>query len=73
MLLESADKLLELFDNGYTITFESGYVDGSCDLYIKDGVIYLSSQVIGDLALSDLSVSEFTVSEEIDNWFELEL
>ena len=73
MLLERAEKLLELFDNGYTITYSSGYVDGPCSLYIKDGEICLSSQVFSNLELSGLHVSDFTVTEEIDNWFELEL
>lgn len=69
MKFEHAKKLLELSENGYTIHYSSGYVDGSCTInMIADNEIVLSSSVFTDLKLSGLGAIDFTVSEEIEDW-----
>lgn len=71
MLIAKAQKLLELYENGYNINYSSGYVDGTCSIYKEDGGIYLSSSVFSGLEVSGLDEDDFTVTEDVDDWFEL--
>ena len=69
MKTETAVKLLELSESGYTIHYSSGYVDSSCTINMTDGnEVALSSQVFTGLSLNDLDEQDFTVTEEIDDW-----
>lgn len=74
MLNKQAEKLLELYENGYNIHYCSGYVDGTMALTLNE---YL--QVVGDssvycnLNINELSVHSFTVTEDIDDWENFEI
>ncbi|QZI90391.1 hypothetical protein MYOV003v1_p0067 [Vibrio phage 207E48.1] len=69
------NKLLNLQQEGYTITIDHGpYVDSGWELaahgddVTDQGEVVYSSQVYSEKSLDDIGVSEVTVSKTIEDW-----
>jgi hypothetical protein len=70
MKLEDQEKLLSLFNEGFSIHIQQVYVTGMVTDIFKneEGKLCYADDAFDDFPLEEVSSSEVTVYKEIDDW-----
>jgi hypothetical protein len=73
MTNEQVELLIELFENGYSIKCNQGYVDGFIQsIYLDENEHWVyASNTFTDVPLRQLQMHQFAVYQEVENWTEI--